>query len=59
MGHEVTVVTGFPRYHLSEAPPAYHGKFLHQEEMAGMKVYRVRGMFLGGKWKWMRGSRTY
>jgi colanic acid biosynthesis glycosyl transferase WcaI len=39
--HQVSVVTGFPRYHMNEMPEKYRGKFFYHEEMAGIQVYRV------------------
>jgi colanic acid biosynthesis glycosyl transferase WcaI len=40
-GHEVTVVTGFPRYNVREMPKQYRWKLTQREEMAGMKVLRI------------------
>lgn len=40
-GHEVTVVTGFPSYHLPETPPKYRGKLWFHELMDGIRVIRV------------------
>jgi len=40
-GHEVTVVTGFPSYHLSERPPEYRGRLWSNEFMNGIRVTRV------------------
>jgi glycosyltransferase involved in cell wall biosynthesis len=54
-GHEVTVVTGFPQYHLSATPPEYRGKLLCREEMAGMQIVRIRTPSVGGKGKISRG----
>lgn len=40
-GHEVTVVAGFPHYHVPVMPPQYRRRFLFAEEMGGMKVLRI------------------
>src|SRR5512144_941350 len=40
--HRVSVVTGFPGYHASDASAAYRRKLWHAESMAGMRVYRVQ-----------------
>ncbi|MBI3680406.1 MAG: glycosyltransferase family 4 protein [Acidobacteria bacterium] len=40
-GHRVTVVTGFPTYNLPSLPPKYRGRWLFEEEMAGMRVLRI------------------
>jgi colanic acid biosynthesis glycosyl transferase WcaI len=41
LGHEVTAVTGFPRYHVDVMPPQYQKHFLYNEVMNGIKVYRI------------------
>ncbi len=41
LGHEVTVVTGFPRYHVPSMPEQYRGRFLYKEQMGGMQVLRI------------------
>ena len=40
-GHRVTVVTGFPSYNIQALPPQYRGRWLFEEESAGMRVLRV------------------
>lgn len=40
-GHQVTVVTGFPRYNIKERPEPYQGKRLMWEEMNGVRVLRL------------------
>ena len=35
LGHEVTVVTSFPRYHVPVMPPQYRRRFWYREEMGG------------------------
>lgn len=40
-GHQVTVVTGFPRYNVKERPEPYRGKRLMREEMSGVQVLRL------------------
>jgi len=40
-GHEVTVVTGFPRYNVKKKDKKYRGKFLIREEFSGIEVIRV------------------
>jgi colanic acid biosynthesis glycosyl transferase WcaI len=42
LGHEVTVVTGFPQYKVPVMPETYRGRFLMREETDGMAVFRVR-----------------
>lgn len=41
-GHLVTVVTGFPRYNVTELPKHYRGKLLIREDTRGMRVVRLR-----------------
>src|SRR3972149_1516318 len=55
LGHEVTVVTGFPRYHLEVMPPQYRKRFLYAEEMEGIKVYRVNVPNIYTKLRYLRG----
>ena len=40
-GHDVTVITGFPRHNIKEMPPAYRGRLALEENMAGMRILRV------------------
>lgn len=41
-GHQVTVVTGFPRYNVKTVYPKYRGRLLFEEHMNGIRVLRVR-----------------
>lgn len=41
-GHEVTVVTGFPRYNVRATPSRYQRGLVMQEEIAGIRVLRIR-----------------
>jgi colanic acid biosynthesis glycosyl transferase WcaI len=54
-GHEVTVVTGFPRYHLEIMPEKYRGHFLFAEEMGGAKVFRINTFNAYTKNRYLRG----
>lgn len=54
-GHEVTVVTGFPHYHVSEMPQQYRGKYVCVEKLGGMKVMRVCAPNVHAKSKLIRG----
>ena len=49
-GHEVTVVTGFPRYNCPEMPQKYRGKLLFREDAEGMTVLRVNTPVMYGSW---------
>ena len=40
-GHQVTVVTGFPRYIVQHVPKKYRGKWLYREEVKGIRVIRI------------------
>lgn len=40
-GHQVTVVTGFPRYNVKERPEPYRGRRLMREETSGVRVLRL------------------
>jgi glycosyltransferase involved in cell wall biosynthesis len=55
LGHEVTVVTSFPRYHVPEMPPRYRRRFWCREAMAGMTVLRVNAPNIHGKTPILRG----
>lgn len=46
MGHQVTVITGFPRYNLSESPEKYRKKLWMHEVVNGVEVLRVRTISL-------------
>jgi colanic acid biosynthesis glycosyl transferase WcaI len=41
-GHDVTVVTGFPRYNLQVEPAPYRGRAWMRERMGGIQVLRLR-----------------
>ncbi|MFA5118282.1 MAG: glycosyltransferase family 4 protein [Candidatus Omnitrophota bacterium] len=47
-GHEITVITGFPRYNVDvkSLPPQYRNRLYLREEIAGMNVNRVATMNL-------------
>jgi glycosyltransferase involved in cell wall biosynthesis len=40
-GHRVTVITRFPSHNVLAVPPEYRGRWLYEEEMAGMRVLRI------------------
>lgn len=54
-GHEVTVVTGFPRYNLPVMPEEYRRKFLYRENMQGMQVLRINAPNFYGNTRISRG----
>ncbi len=54
-GHQVTVVTGFPRYNVKEVDPHYRGKLLHEERADGIRLLRVRTIPLPKEGKIARG----
>lgn len=41
MGHEVTVLTGFPHHPTGVVPPEYRGEFTRKERVDGIDVLRV------------------
>lgn len=41
-GHQVTVLTGFPRYNIREIPRQYRGKLALWEDQNGVRVRRVK-----------------
>lgn len=41
MGHQVTVITGFPNYPIGIIPPEYRGKLVQKEEWDGINVIRT------------------
>lgn len=41
MGHEVTVLTGFPNHPTGVIPPEYRGQYLRKETVDGINVVRV------------------
>jgi colanic acid biosynthesis glycosyl transferase WcaI len=45
-GHRVTVLTGFPRYNVTEVPPQYRGKLAMWEDQQGVRVRRVKTFHL-------------
>jgi glycosyltransferase involved in cell wall biosynthesis len=47
-GHEVTVVTGFPRYNVPVMPKEYRRRLMRTETIAGMRVLRINGPNLYG-----------
>jgi colanic acid biosynthesis glycosyl transferase WcaI len=55
LGHDVTVATGFPRYHIEAMPKEYRGHFIYKEQMAGIKVYRVNAPNSNTKLRCVRG----
>lgn len=55
-GHDVTVVTGFPRYHVEVMPPKYRRHLFFEEEMGGVKVYRVNVPNTCTKQRYLRGA---
>ncbi len=54
-GHEVTVVTGFPRYNVPEMPEKYRGRMRFEEEISGMQVLRINAMNFYGRSFFSRG----
>jgi glycosyltransferase involved in cell wall biosynthesis len=46
MGHQVTIITGFPRYNVSEAPGKYRRKLWMRENINGVDVLRIRSVTL-------------
>ncbi|HEY3743580.1 MAG TPA: glycosyltransferase family 4 protein [Bryobacteraceae bacterium] len=41
LGNRVTVVTGMPSYNMSALPEQYHGRYLYEEEVSGIRVLRI------------------
>jgi glycosyltransferase involved in cell wall biosynthesis len=41
LGHDVTVMTGFPNHPTGVVPPEYRGEFLRREMVDGIRVVRV------------------
>jgi colanic acid biosynthesis glycosyl transferase WcaI len=54
-GHNVTVITNFPRYNLPVMPKQYRGRLFYKEEMGGMQVVRINAPNFYGMSKWSRG----
>jgi colanic acid biosynthesis glycosyl transferase WcaI len=54
-GHETTVVTSFPRYHLDVMPPQYRRHFLYNEEMNGIKIFRINAPNAYTSQRYLRG----
>jgi glycosyltransferase involved in cell wall biosynthesis len=42
-GHQVTVVTGFPRYNLKSLPAKYRWRLWKREQLNGVNVLRING----------------
>jgi glycosyltransferase involved in cell wall biosynthesis len=55
LGHEVTVVTSFPRYHVPVMPARYRRRLWCREEMGGMTVLRINAPNAYAKSKVLRG----
>lgn len=55
LGHDVTVVTGFPRYNVRVMPPQYRGRLFCSEETSGIRVLRVNAPNFYGKTSTSRG----
>lgn len=55
LGHQVTVVTGFPGYNVSSAPTRYGRKWLFRERMGQVNVVRIRSPFGYGNSRSARG----
>ena len=47
-GHQVSVITSIPWYNLEDVDPRYQGRFVLDEEMAGIKVLRIANPPLPG-----------
>src|SRR5229473_3184625 len=41
LGHDVTVMTGFPNHPTGVVPPEYRGEFLRREMVDGIRVVRI------------------
>src|SRR2546430_8059116 len=41
LGHDVTVLTGFPNHPTGIIPPEYRGEFIRREEVDGIHVVRA------------------
>ncbi|MGD0652977.1 MAG: glycosyltransferase family 4 protein [Thermoguttaceae bacterium] len=48
-GHDITVVTGFPRYNVPEMPEKYRGRLHYREKMDGMEVLRINALNFYGQ----------
>lgn len=46
MGHQVTIITGFPRYNVNESSRKYKWKLWMREDINGVDVLRVRTLAL-------------
>lgn len=42
-GHDVTAVTGFPRYNVRTMPRRYRRRLFYKEDMEGVRVLRING----------------
>jgi colanic acid biosynthesis glycosyl transferase WcaI len=58
-GHEVTVLTGYPRYNLSVVPPQYRRGLLMDETVDGIPVRRIRIPYLPRESKVARGLQHF
>jgi colanic acid biosynthesis glycosyl transferase WcaI len=54
-GHQVRVLTGFPRYNIAELPAAYRGEVVMREDDGEVRVHRVRTLPLPQRIPWARG----
>jgi glycosyltransferase involved in cell wall biosynthesis len=54
-GHQVTVVTGFPRYNAPGADPGYRGRWYLRETVKRFQVVRMRVLSAPGKSLLLRG----
>jgi colanic acid biosynthesis glycosyl transferase WcaI len=54
-GHQVTVVTGFPRYNVKTDAGQYHGKLFSQENIEGINLLRIYTIPFPHKSKILRG----
>jgi colanic acid biosynthesis glycosyl transferase WcaI len=58
-GHEVTVLTSYPRYNLSVVPPQYRRGLLMDETVDGIPVRRIRIPYLPRESKVARGLQHF
>ena len=50
LGHQVSVVTGFPNHPTGVVPEAYRGKLVDHEQISGIDVYRNWTLALPNRW---------
>lgn len=55
LGHQVTVVTGFPKYNVSSTPVCYRHRWLFREKLGQVDVVRIRSPFGYGNSRGARG----